>query len=145
MPGSTVGTLDSSYSELATEVKSDVILPTIGTNDSFGSKCVKGTKVILLYMLFCHPSRDFSLNLKQDLSGLSGFFKRLRSKSCFKMSGLSSFWTVYLKKPLKNRARLNGFERFIQKICILQIIEVTICLVNRKSQREVQFKVCLWG
>ena len=25
------------------------------------------------------------------------------------MSGLSGFWTVYLKKPLKNRAR---FERF---------------------------------
>ena len=55
------------------------------------------------------PSRDFSPNLKQDLSGLSGFFRQLRSKSCFKMSGLSGFWTVYLKKPLKNRAR---FERF---------------------------------
>ena len=36
--------------------------------------------------------RDFSPNSKQDLSGLSGF------------------WTVYLKKPLKNRAR---FERFL--------------------------------
>ena len=55
------------------------------------------------------PSRDFSPNLKQDLSGLSGFFRQLRSKSCFKMSGLSGFWTVYLKKPLKNRAR---FKRF---------------------------------
>ena len=32
------------------------------------------------------PSRDFSPNLKQDLSGLSGFFRQLRSKSCFKMS-----------------------------------------------------------
>ena len=37
------------------------------------------------------PSRDFSPNLKQDLSGLSGFFRQLRSKSCFKMSGLSGF------------------------------------------------------
>ena len=37
------------------------------------------------------------------------FLRQLRSKSCFKMSGLSGFWTVYLKKPLKNRAR---FERF---------------------------------
>ena len=37
------------------------------------------------------PSRDFSPNLKQDLSGLSGFFGQLRSKSCFKMSGLSGF------------------------------------------------------
>ena len=56
-----------------------------------------------------HPSRDFSPNLKQDLSSLSGFFRQLCSKSCFKMSGLSGFRTVYLKKPLKNRAR---FERF---------------------------------
>ena len=39
----------------------------------------------------CYPSRDFSPNLKQDLSGLSGFFRQLRSKSCFKMSGLSDF------------------------------------------------------
>ena len=46
----------------------------------------------------------------KDLSGLSGFFRQLRSKSCFKMSGLSGFWTVYLKKKRsKNRAR---FERF---------------------------------
>ena len=37
------------------------------------------------------PSRDFSPNLKQDLSGLSGFSRQLRSKSCFKMSGLSGF------------------------------------------------------
>ena len=31
------------------------------------------------------PSRDFPPNLKQDLSGLSGFFRQLRSKYCFKM------------------------------------------------------------
>ena len=31
------------------------------------------------------------------------FFRQLRSKSCIKMSGLSGFWTVYLKKPLKPR------------------------------------------
>ena len=37
------------------------------------------------------PSRDFSPRLKQDLSGLSGFFRQLRSKSCFKMSDLSGF------------------------------------------------------
>ena len=47
------------------------------------------------------PSRDFSPNLKQDLSGLSGFFRQLRSKSCFKMSGLSGFWTVLFKKTAK--------------------------------------------
>ena len=41
-----------------------------------------------------NPSRDFSPNLKQDLSGLSGFFRQLRSKSCFKI----------LSVPLKNRA-----------------------------------------
>ena len=41
--------------------------------------------------LLQRPSRDFSPNLKQDLSGLSGFFRQLRSKSCFKMSGLSGF------------------------------------------------------
>ena len=45
------------------------------------------------------PNRDFSPKLKQDLSGLSGFFRQLRSKSCFKMSGLSyvSFFNGYLK------------------------------------------------
>ena len=52
---------------------------------------------------------------------LSGFFKQLRSKSCFKMSGLSGFWTVYLKKtaqkPLKsclrNRSKITARnERF---------------------------------
>ena len=59
--------------------------------------------------LFDYQSRDFSPNLKQDLSGLSGFFRQLHSKSCFIMSGLSGFWTVYLQKPLKNYAR---FERF---------------------------------
>ena len=32
------------------------------------------------------PSRYFSPNLKQDLSGLSGFFRRLRSKPCFKLN-----------------------------------------------------------
>ena len=37
-----------------------------------------------------YPSPDFSPNLKQDLSGLSGFFRQLRSKSCFKMSGFLS-------------------------------------------------------
>ena len=56
-----------------------------------------------------YPSRDFSPNLNQDLSGLSGFFRQLRSKSCFKMSGLSGFRTVYLKKPLKSCA---VFEQF---------------------------------
>ena len=55
------------------------------------------------------PGRDFSPNLKQDLSGLSGFLRQLRSKSCFKISGLSGFERFYLKKPLKNRAR---FEQF---------------------------------
>ena len=40
---------------------------------------------------FLLPSRDFSPNLKQDLSGLSVFFGQLRSKSCFKMGGLSGF------------------------------------------------------
>ena len=44
------------------------------------------------------PSRDFSFNLKQDLNNLSGFCKQLRSKSCFKISCLSGFLTVYLKK-----------------------------------------------
>ena len=33
------------------------------------------------------PNLRFSPLLKQDLSGLSGFFRRLRSKSCFKLSG----------------------------------------------------------
>ena len=33
-----------------------------------------------------------------------------RSKSCFEMSGLSGFWTDYLKKPLKNRSK-QDFER----------------------------------
>ena len=56
-----------------------------------------------------NPSRDFSPNLKQDLSGLSGFFRHLRSKFCLKMSGLSGSCTVYLKKPLKNRARFEWF------------------------------------
>ena len=37
------------------------------------------------------PSRDFSPNLKQDMSSLSGFFRQLRSKSCFKIGGLSGF------------------------------------------------------
>ena len=32
------------------------------------------------------PLRDFLPNLKQDLSGWSGFLRQLRSKSCFKMS-----------------------------------------------------------
>ena len=46
----------------------------------------------------------FVPNLKQELRGLSGFFRRLRSKSCFKMIALSGFRTVYLKKKqLKNR------------------------------------------
>ena len=59
---------------------------------------------------FCwDPSRDFSPNLKQDLSGFSGFFRQLRSKSCFKMSGLSGFERFIYKNPLKIHAR---FERF---------------------------------
>ena len=37
---------------------------------------------------------------------LSGFCRQLRSKSCFKMSGLSGFWTTYLEIPLKNRSKL---------------------------------------
>ena len=37
------------------------------------------------------------------------FFRRLRSKSCFEMSGLSGFWTVYLKKPLKSCAVTERF------------------------------------
>ena len=44
-----------------------------------------------IQIMSTHPSRDFSPNLKQDLSGLSGLFRQLRSKSCFKMSGLSGF------------------------------------------------------
>ena len=48
-----------------------------------------------------HPKTGLLTNLKQDLSGLSGFFRQLRSKSCFKMSGLSGFLTVYLRKPRK--------------------------------------------
>ena len=58
---------------------------------------------------FGQPTLRCSWNVKHDLSGLSGFFRQLRSKSCLKMSGLRGFWTVYLKKTLKNRAR---FERF---------------------------------
>ena len=62
-----------------------------------------------------NPSRDFSPNLKQDLTGLSGFFRQLRSKSCFKMSGLSGSWTVYLKKnaqkPRKIWTVLSGLSK----------------------------------
>ena len=69
-----------------------------------------------IFILHSLLSRDFSPNLKQDLSGLSGFFRQLRSKSCFKKSGLSGFSTVYVKKSRSKTAQnLNGFERFIYK------------------------------
>ena len=40
-----------------------------------------------------------SSNLKQDSSGVNGFFRRLRSKSCFIMSGLSGFWADFEITP----------------------------------------------
>ena len=41
------------------------------------------------------------------------FFRQLRSKSCFKMSGLSGFWTVYLKKTAQEPRKIWAvFERF---------------------------------
>ena len=43
----------------------------------------------------------------QEMSGFwAVFFRQFCSKPCFKMSGLSCFWTVYLEKPLKNRSNL---------------------------------------
>ena len=42
-------------------------------------------------------------HLKQDFSGLSGFYGRLRSKSCFKLSG----WAVF-----ERFIRFERFERF---------------------------------
>ena len=66
-----------------------------------------------MYVSFYISMSEFFIYKKtaqdQDLSGLSGFFRQLRSKSCFKMSVLNGFLTVYLKKTLKNRA---GFELF---------------------------------
>ena len=44
-----------------------------------------------LKMCMLRPSPDFSPNFKQDLSSLSGFFRQLRTKSCFKISGLSGY------------------------------------------------------
>ena len=78
------------------------------------------------------PSRDFSPNLKQDLSGLSGFFRQLRSKSCFKMSGGVSWGEGMsgtstredrsktaqkpLKSCLKNRSKITARnERFFKQ------------------------------
>ena len=41
--------------------------------------------------LFSNARAKQPLKNMEDLSGLSGFFRQLRSKSCFKMSGLSGF------------------------------------------------------
>ena len=89
--------------------------------------------------VFCSPSRDFSPNLKQDLSGLSNFFRQLRSKSCFKMSGLSGFWTVYLKKPLKNRASVS-YKIRNSLYCISNLVNIsTLCISIRSQLFSMQY------
>ena len=94
-------------------------LPSISPTGHRRYHCFPQRKKQVVKRKLCHqkclPSRDFSPNLKQDLSGLSGFFRRLRSKSCFIISGLSGFWAVYIKKKRTNIAQdlaqdLNGFR-----------------------------------